>query len=78
MKIDNGLELDLPTLDTSMSQIKGYYELVGKDSTDKDVVFRFNLSAFRNNYSLGDVVQMNLTYHAIKVGSIKLSALDYN
>lgn len=77
MKIDNGLELDLPTLDTSMSQIKGYYELVGKISADKDVVFRFNLSAFRNNYSLGDVVQMNLTYHAIKVGSIKLSALDY-
>lgn len=77
MKIDNGLELDLPTLDTSMSQIKGYYELVGKISAEKDVVFRFNLSAFRNNYSLGDVVQMNLTYHAIKVGSIKLSALDY-
>lgn len=78
MKIDENLELDIATLDSSMSQIKGYYELVGKDLKNKDIVLRFNLSAFRNNYSLGDVVQMDLTFHAIKVGKINLNALNYS
>ena len=38
-------------------------------------VLRFNIKAFRNNYSISDLVKMNLDYYAIEVGTVSPSNL---
>ena len=42
----------------------------------KEVIFRFNRSAFRNNYTMSDLPKMQLTYYAIHVGQIEKSDLQ--
>ncbi|MCI6001455.1 MAG: DUF6414 family protein [Finegoldia magna] len=74
-KIDLGeFNVNIAMIDTALKQSKGYYEMV-LNQEDKSVL-RFNLNAFRNSYSLPDLVKMDLTYHAVEVGKIKLEDLD--
>lgn len=76
-KMDAGdLKLNVQLMDEAIKNGKGYYELILTDSQNKDNVLRFNLKSFKNSYSLSDLVKMSLTYHAVKVGSIKLSELN--
>lgn len=37
---------------------------------------RFSFNAFRNNYSISDIVKMELDYHAIYVGTISEDSLE--
>lgn len=67
--IAQGLNINLAMVDQALDSGRGYYELVA-DTSDKKIVLRFNTSAFRNNYSLSDLMKMKLTYHAIEVGTI--------
>ena len=62
-------------MDQALSSGRGYYELVVQQSSEK-VVLRFNINAFRNNYSISDIVKMELDYHAIYVGTISEDCLD--
>lgn len=63
--------VDLAKLDEAFEKAKGYYELVGSDSQDEaQVVLRFNIAAFRNNYGLADLTRMTLIYHGIHVGRV--------
>ena len=55
--------------DTKIEQIKGYYEFIAKYENDKEIILRFNIDGFRNNYKFNDLSKMNLTYYAIKVGN---------
>ena len=59
--------VDLAKLDQALAEAKGYYELLGKKGSEQ-VVLRFNLRAFRNNYGLADLLKMDLVFHVIKVG----------
>src|SRR5699024_11530704 len=34
-------------------------------------IFRFNINAFKNDYSLADLSKMNLTYYGVQVGTCK-------
>ena len=42
----------------------------------KDVILRFNRTAFRNSYTMSDLPKMRLTYYAIHVGQIEKSDLQ--
>jgi hypothetical protein len=62
--------IDLARLDEALEKAKGYYELLAtsQDEADDQLVLRFNIAAFRNNYGLADLGRMELTFHAIRVG----------
>lgn len=70
------LKLNVQLMDEAIQKGKGYYELILTDSENKTKVLRFNLKSFKNSYSLTDLVKMELTYHAVKVGSIDLNDLE--
>lgn len=64
---DSGI--DLARMDEALEQAKGYYELLATDTDGASRVLRFNIRAFRNNYSLADLQRMQLVFHAVRVGS---------
>lgn len=72
---DENLKINVADMDLVLEKAKGYYELILEGNKIKKVL-RFNLSSFKNSYSLADLLKMNLTYHAIKVGKINLDLLD--
>ena len=72
---DENLKINIADMDLVLEKAKGYYELILEGNKIKKVL-RFNLSSFKNSYSLADLLKMNLTYHAIKVGKINLDLLD--
>lgn len=63
------MNLNLKKIGEAINEGRGYYEFVA-DIDDKEVILRFNQAAFRNNYTMSDLPKMQLTYYAIKVGSI--------
>jgi hypothetical protein len=62
---------DIKASKQSLDEIKGYYEMLGVRK-DRRLILRFNHSAFRNNYSCPDMLSMNLTFYAVKVGETTL------
>jgi hypothetical protein len=65
----------LEKIDEALEKGRGYYELKAQKSNEI-LVLRFNLKAFRNNYSLLDITKMDLLYFAVKVGKMNISDLD--
>ena len=61
-------------MDEALDSGRGYYELM-TDINTRPIVLRFNIKAFRNNYSISDLIKMNLDYHAIKVGCVEIESL---
>lgn len=70
-------------LDNTLRNAKGYYEFVGTKkiqsdvSSNKTVIFRFNIDAFKNNYKVTDLLRMNLVIYAVKVGKSSLDKLSF-
>lgn len=62
-------------MDNAIKSGKGYYEFIG-DSGAEEVVLRFNIDSFKNNYKITDILKMNLSIYAIKVGMTTLDKLD--
>lgn len=73
----NGIDIDISLIDDALKQGRGYFELVF-DKENVKRILRFNLKSFKSSYSLSDLVKMNLTYHAVKVGKMKLDDLDFS
>ena len=71
------LDISLEKLDSVLRNAKGYYEFVGTKGNSK-VVLRFNIKAFKNNYMISDLLKMNLSIFAIKVGDTTLDMLNIN
>lgn len=67
--------VDLAGLDDAFAAAKGYYELVGRVDGEDKFILRFNLRAFRNNYGLTDLPQMQLIFHGVRVGRTSPSRL---
>lgn len=64
-------------LDNTLKNAKGYYEFIGiKD--DKKVIFRFNIKSFKNNYKAPDLLKMDISIYAIKVGTSSTARLNFN
>lgn len=75
VEVAQGLNFNLALMDQALSSGRGYYELIVQQPSEK-VVLRFNINAFRNNYSISDIVKMELDYHAIYVGTISEDSLE--
>lgn len=63
------IPINITEIDSILTNAKGYYELIAYINETGKVIFRFNIGAFRNNYSLNDILKMDLKYYAIKVGT---------
>ena len=59
----------------ALKNAKGYYEFVGTKGKSK-VILRFNINSFKNGYTISDLLKMNLSIYAIKVGRTSLDMLD--
>ncbi len=73
------LPFDITKLAEALQEGKKYYELVGEEECGQEVkkyILRFNIDAFRNNYSISDIQKMNLKYYAIKVGEAHEESLN--
>lgn len=64
-------------LENTLKSAKGYYEFVGTKGNSK-VILRFNIFSLRNNYKINDLLKMNLSIYAIKVGTSSLDQLNIN
>lgn len=76
----NEYDLAIDKVDETIRNAKGYYEFLGTDRNceNEQVVFRFNIDAFKNNYKITDLRKMDLLIYAMHVGSAKLSDLTFN
>lgn len=71
----NPVKIDITRVKEAIEKGRGYYEFMATID-GKDVILRFNLSAFRNCYTMSDLPKMCLTYYAIHVGQIDKSDLQ--
>ena len=71
----NILTLNISKIEDAISKGRGYYEFIALYE-DKEIILRFNNSAFRNNYTMSDLPKMLLTFHAVYVGKVEKSKLQ--
>lgn len=64
-------------LDNALRHAKGYYEFIGTKSRSR-VILRFNINSFRNGYTISDLLKMDLSIYAIKVGKTSIENLNVN
>lgn len=62
-------DFNITKFDEVISKAKGYYEFIAKNKDGKEIILRFNVDGFRNNYKFNDLLKMDLTYYGIKVGN---------
>lgn len=74
LTVGEDLNINLSLIDKALDSGRGYYELIAENNRQKSVL-RFNIKAFRNNYSISDLVKMKLDYYAIEVGTVSPSNL---
>lgn len=77
-KIDPDISLKIDKMYSAIKALKGYFEVIGTRKSNEEVIFRFNLNSFKNNYRLQDLTKMSLLVYAIKVGEEKKSDLNFN
>lgn len=64
-------------MDNTIKNAKGYYEFVGM-CNEKNVIFRFNIKSFKNNYKATDLQKMDISIYAIRVGKSSVEKLNFN
>lgn len=64
-------------LDHALRNAKGYYEFVGSKGRSR-VILRFNINSFKNGYTISDLLKMDLSVYAIKVGRTTIDMLNVN
>ncbi len=72
---DTNLTIDIKKIGNAIDSGRGYYEFIA-NYDNEEIILRFNISAFRNNYTMSDLPKMQLTYYAIYVGMSEKSGLD--
>jgi len=71
----NVFKMNISKIEEAIARGRGYYEFVSKPNKI-ETIFRFNNSAFRNNYTMSDLPKMQLSLYAIYVGKTDKSKLD--
>lgn len=71
----DAMKINITKIEEAIEKGRGYYEFVATID-GKDIILRFNRSAFRNSYTMSDLPKMQLTYYAIHVGQIEKSDLQ--
>lgn len=62
------IPIDLEGLNNAILGERGYYQMLLNKEEEATCVLRFNINAFKNDYSLADLSKMNLSYYGVKVG----------
>ena len=62
------IPIDLEGLNNALLGERGYYQMLLNGEKEPSCVLRFNINAFKNDYSLADLSKMNLSYFGVKVG----------
>lgn len=62
------IPINLAELNKALLGERGYYQMLLNSEEEPSSVLRFNIKAFKNNYSLADLSKMKLTYFGVKVG----------
>jgi hypothetical protein len=62
------IPIDLEGLNNALLGERGYYQMLLNSEKEPTCVLRFNINAFKNDYSLADLSKMNLSYFGVKVG----------
>ncbi|MGH1047539.1 DUF6414 family protein [Bacillus mycoides] len=76
VQISEELAFNISRIHETFKSAKGYYELLAKDFNNEKIL-RFNNQAFKNNYNITDLEQMDLVFYGVRVGTIKISSLDF-
>ncbi len=63
------IPIDLEQLNNALLGERGYYQMLLNGNEQPTCVLRFNIKAFKNNYSLADLSKMRLSYFGVKVGT---------
>lgn len=74
--IGDGLSISINKMYEALKFSKSYYEMVAEKNSNQ-FIFRFNNSAFSNNYSISDLEQMELLFYGFKVGTMDKEDLDF-
>ena len=69
------MQIDVTKIEEAIEKGRGYYDFIA-DHNGKEIVLRFNRTAFRNSYTMSDLPKMQLTYYGIHVGQIDKSDLQ--
>lgn len=70
------IPIDLEQLNNALLGERGYYQMLLNGEVQPTCVLRFNIKAFKNNYSLADLSKMNLSYFGVKVGTCTTEQLS--
>lgn len=70
------IPIDLEQLNNALLGERGYYQMLLNGEVQPTCVLRFNIKAFKNNYSLADLSKMNLSYFGVKVGTCTIEQLS--
>lgn len=62
------IPINVEELNKALLGERGYYQMLLNSEDKPTSVLRFNIKAFKNNYSLADLSKMKLTYYGVKVG----------
>lgn len=69
-KISN--EVDITKIDEVLKETKGYYEFLATDEKEQ-IIIRFNINSFKNNYKINNILGMSLLLYGVNVGLAKVS-----
>lgn len=77
IQIDGDLAINMNKMYDTLRLGKGYYELLATNGIEK-AIFRFNNETFKNNYGISDLLQMNLSFYGVEVGTGKEEQFDFS
>ena len=70
------LPFDIQGLNNALLNERGYYQMLLKSEKVPTCVLRFNINAFKNDYSLADLSKMSLSYFGVNVGKCTVDQLS--
>ncbi|PEE61278.1 hypothetical protein COM90_02225 [Bacillus thuringiensis] len=76
VQVAEEVAFNISRMHETFKSAKGYYELLAKDFNSEKIL-RFNNQAFKNNYNITDLEQMDLVFYGVQVGTMNISSLDF-
>jgi len=67
--------LDITKIEEAIQKGRGYYEFIANHQNE-EIILRFNIDAFRNNYTMSDLPKMCLDFYAVYVGETNFEKLQ--
>jgi len=70
-----GMGMEVSKFGSVLKNLQGYLECHAVKDGQVSAILRFNSMSFRNNYRLADIINMDLQYYGVKVGTTSSSTL---